>query len=697
MSWMQTVPWLAATALFLAVPGAVALRAWGVRGLAVPAGAVPATAGIAAITAVLAQPLGLRFTVLLLLLATALVSLAGLGVRILRARSARPRRGESPARPLPAGSSALSRVRASALRARGRGWPDSLRARGPEAVFALACAAAVVVSGFVVFYRYAHGFGAPDRVSQTFDNVYHLSAVRTILDTGSGSSLTLGNLTPETRGFYPAAWHDVTALAVSFLGLSIPVTVNLVNIVVGALVWPLSLLFLVTRVTGSRVLPVLLTGVVAPAFPAFPYLLVDMGVLYPTHLAVAVLPVALGAVVELLGLARGPVREGSAHPAVLLCGVLPGLMLSHPTTVLALLAFSLPLMIARLVRERASRGLGARQRRRFLVFCGVFGAYAVLTLALWIKARPPAAAANWPPEGTVAQAVGEVLTGTPLGLAGGLPMLVLSCAGIAVILLRRRQRWVLGMLAVGAVLYVVCAGFPVGPLRMFLTGGWYNDANRLAALLPVVTAPVVVIGAEALLLAAVGLLTRAPARGLAEDGRLRRIDVRLAASAGIALLALAAIGAGLQGEAMQTEQKKIAKRYLVNSESSLLDAPERRLLERLPGLVPKGHAVVANPRNGGSLAYALEGVPVLKPHVHGAVSSERQLLLDHWGEAASNPAVCRAVRSQKADYALDFGPPYVSWTHPVLPGLTDLDKRPGVELVAQEGAKAKLYRLTACG
>src|SRR5690606_5761584 len=100
---------------------------------------------------------------------------------------------------------------------------------------------------------------------------------------------------------YPAAWHDLVSLLVSVGGGGIPVSVNVINIVVAAVVWPLGCLYLARTVWGNRPAVVLSAAVLSAGFGAFPISLLDFGVLYPNFLAVALLPLVLAISLEVLG------------------------------------------------------------------------------------------------------------------------------------------------------------------------------------------------------------------------------------------------------------------------------------------------------------------------------------------------------------------------------------------------------------
>ncbi|GAA1352283.1 DUF6541 family protein [Falsarthrobacter nasiphocae] len=678
MSWLNTIPYLVGLAAFLFLPGVVILRASGVRGLGVAAFALPVTASVMGVFAVLLPFVGAAWNPVSFLICAAITAVLALLTRfviaLINTDISRPHSFETVDSPV---VDRLRRFR----------W-------GVDAPVSLIYLAAVALPAFAIFYRYAHGFGNVERISQTFDNIYHLNAIRRIMDTGSGSSLTLGNLTAESAGFYPAAWHDMVAQTALLLHVSIPAAVNMTNIVIACLVWPLSLLFLITRITGPRLLPIVLTAALAPAFPAFPYLMVEFGVLYPNHLAIAILPAVIGAVLQILGMTQADTP--TFWPGlVALVGSLPGMLLAHPSTLMALIAFVMPVMVTKLWWMYIDRRRSPADRRRFWAFLGLFVAYAVIGLICWVVLRPAASSSTWPPFQSPAQATGEVLAGTPMGLPGGTLMFILTTTGVLFLVLTRRQRWVVGMFLMGAWLYVTSTSYPFGDVRTFFTGIWYNDSNRLAALLPVVSAPVVVLGGEFLIRWVTKRVMQSETYARLAATKAPWLNQRLIVSAVLAMLLVGAGALQVQSGAMTAEQAKLNGRYYSGKESLLLSPDERALLDRLPEHVAEGDVVVGSPWTGASLVYAISDRQTLRPHIYGAVSPDAQYALEHWEEAPYNTAACSAVKNTRAFYALDFGPLEVhhGW-HPI-PGLSYLEGAAGVELVDQQGA-AKLYKMTGC-
>lgn len=690
MSWWATAPAFASTVLVFFGPGLLVLAAAGVRRLSLAALSAPISMSIGSCLAVVLPFLGLPYNPVSYLG----FSLCLAGVVLLARRLL-----------LEKGSARFRSVRRLGDLSLIDNQPMA-RDGLPVWITRMLVPVAVAFPAVIIGGRYVAAFEAPENFSQTFDNVYHLNAIKHIAETQNGSALSLGNLTEASQTFYPAAMHDLMALVVMMTGTSVPVAVNVGTIALGALVWPLSCVFLISRVIGYRPILLLAAGVLCAGMSGFPYMMVAFGVLYPNHAAIAVLPTALGLVVEALGMTPGRRRSLSISAGLLAAAVVPGLALAHPSTLIALLAFAGPVVAGRTVREFQGRRDGRGERSRPVLWGVLFVVYAGITLVAWLKVRPSLAFAPWTPFQSNARAIGEILGSAPMGATTAWVLLILTVAGIYVAARQFRDMWwILMMFVVGGVLYMVVSSWSLGWFRTFLTGVWYNDSFRLAALLPVVTLPLSVLGAEWL----TGLLRRnrqprtADDRGLGGSAsrstteRARRAVPRVLGSPLTAVAVVLVLGVGTQGGTLAGVQTRMEEVFALEEESPLLTTDELALLQRVPDLVPAGDVIVGNPRTGASLVYALADRRTIAPHIFGDRTDAEQTLLDHWDEAGYNVSVCDAVVSESAFWALDFGDQEIVPGDEPYIGFRALEDQsaPGISLVAEEG-DARLYRVDAC-
>ncbi|GAA1984853.1 DUF6541 family protein [Microbacterium pumilum] len=650
MAWIA-FSWAAlATVLLLGVVGVPLARIIGVRGFASVALAPAFAVTVIGIAAVVAPWAGLPWSIVPVILLTIVLGGVLWGVRRATRRFTPP----------------------PVARHRFDGW----------LLFALLVAAVLLTA------RVAGVFGDPENISQTFDNIFHLNGVRFVLDTGNASSLWLGHMTNPSGGlaFYPAAWHALVSLTVQLSGVSIPAAINAVTVVVSAVIWPLGALLLTRVLFGRSPVLSVTAGLLAASLPVFPILLMDYGVLYPYQLGLALLPAALAATMRALGLAGGRMAPGRVWWAVALLGCLPGLALAHPGALLGWLALTAPMALVVVVtRLRAAR----TARARWAVL-GVFVAYLAIGVVLLKVLRPPAEARGWPLRMGMVDAVVDVLTVSAWYDVSAVLAAVLVVGGLVWAVVARTPRAIvaLGMYVVAAILYIAVAALPLMPLRDILTGGWYNNLPRLAAMLPIALVPLGAYGAACSWAC------------IARHQGVRRLDAKLPrwAAAGLGIIVTVGAAAAMQAPSVSplpVAQQWAASPFVLGPGSALLTADEAAVISRLDEHVPEGVVVAGSPWTGASLAFALADRPVLMPHTLMEIGDEMQLINDGLADATPGGVVCDAVDELGVGFVLDFAGREVHPGEHVFPGLQDLATSPAVELVDEQG-DAKLYELTAC-
>lgn len=668
--WLSTIPYFISGFVILVVPGLVAGLALKLRGLPLLGLAAPLSISVIACTAVAGGILGLPWGWPLVAASTVAAASVVLIVRLLASR----RFGAGPRM---SGCSDLG---------------DHAKAGSPWHGSAAALAS-IAAGALIIAWRFIHMIHGPENISQTFDGIFHLNATAFIQETGTASSLTIGRLVNAGAdiSFYPAAWHDYVSL-IAFTGsISVPEAINVGNMLIAGLVWTSGCVFLVSRILGTRAMPLLLTGVLSASFAAFPYLMVDFGVLYPNLLAISLMPACLGLAIAAAG---ASVRKdlGRRTALVALVMAMPGMLLAHPSTLISFIALTLPLPAMALAGW--SQRLKGRGVLRALPLA--FGAlYAVVTVLLWTKVRPEPSAATWYPVESAAQAAGEALLSAPLGRPVPLLVAALTVAGI-VYCARNIHRlwWLLVSFTISCMLFVIVAGFPWGEVRTAFTGVWYNDPYRLAALLPVLGVPMAAIGAWALAESLhVRLATFLAARSDSHTGR-SAANARYATWIG-AVVILTLLVVTTQGKSVDVAQASGASNFALSDNSPLLSTDESALLERVPDFVSEDALVLGSPWTGASLVYALSGRQTLMPHIFYSLSPAGQTVAVRLDEMLSDPSVCMAVEELNAYYLLDFGNKEVHGGDHPYEGWDNVGPESGFELVDEEG-DAKLYRVIGC-
>ncbi len=508
-------------------------------------------------------------------------------------------------------------------------WPSAARREGPDGRWAgLAALVGTAIAVLFGWLTAVNGMGPADALSQTYDAVFHYSAVAHIVASGDASSLTLGTLTNpmSTTAFYPGAWHDLVSLTELSTGVGVFAATNATALAVAAVAWPLGCLFLARQVLGRSAGVALATPVLAVGFTAFPWNLMTFGVLWPNLLAIALLPGALAAIVTLMGLARDSTIGGQGAAALLVIA-LPTLTLAHPNAVFSLAVLALfPVLW----------GITTLFRRRLLTrhFWQPIGALAVVVglvaAATWLMTASPLTAGvrsfDWKAFQTAGDAVWAVLTNSMNARPEAWTISVLVLVGVVFALRRASTSWLVPAHLASGFLYLQAAS-QEGAFTEAVTGAWYNDSTRLAAMVPVTG--VVLAGAGLVGLA--GLLRRAVLAARTSSGSSgaswRRGMPAVAITA--AMLLAVAISGGMH--------QQIHAKVL----SGPVPRGERRPAGTGPARVPGAGRAGGVARHGGGgepVDRQLAALPADRPR--GAVPApERQL--DPGAAAGGQPAAGR--------------------------------------------------------
>lgn len=529
----------------------------------------------------------------------------------------------------------------------------------------------------------------PDSISQTFDNLFHLNAIRWILDTGDGSSLNM-TMTSGTGApiFYPLAWHDIVSLVLILLRSSnVPAGNNALVVVVAALVWVPGCLYLARTVLKCNLPGIIAAGFFTSAFPSFPYRPLSWGVLYPNFLGIALLPVIIALTCQVFGLGRQrPVSLWRVIPVGLLAML--GTALAHPNTVAFYCVFLVPVLVTWTV-DQVKRGRSEADRFRSIGAPAVLAAALLAVVAIWRLLRPIAAAASWLPDHTSPQALGEALAVAPT-----FPMIVwLPAAAVivgAVVIVRfRGQFWILASHLLMVFLWMVIASWPWGTPRSTLTGIWYNDPNRIAAAFPLSAYPLAIIGVT---WASRWALDRCPPLRLGGH-RLTALGTELLT----AVVAVVVLLVTTQFGYLRVAVGLGADTYRLTPTANLVSSDEYALIRRLPGLVEPGSTVATTPYDGSSMAFALENIRTTTTHPLYSPSPDVEAINLYLANAVYYPRVCQALSDLNVRYALSFGSQEVNGGDmaPQFPGFKDLSNARGFTEIARQG-DAVLYRIDAC-
>lgn len=562
--------------------------------------------------------------------------------------------------------------------------PGARMPRDPQGRTLLLAGLAVGIAVGAV--RFALYLGEPGAISQTNDAVFHLGAIRWILETGDASSLHVSAMVGG-GGFYPAAWHGLTSVVTLASGADIPTSANMVSFLVAYGVWPLGITWLTVAATRSRATAAL-SAALSSALLAFPLLMLEWGVLYPYSLSVALLPAAVGVVIaskDWIG-GDGPVvgRSGNVVlSGVLIATAVGALALAQPATLLAWGLLVSAWHTGSSV-EHARRAVGGARTATIALAIVPW----LLLAGLWLALSSGTSGSHWDPFRSEWQAVLDVIINSHMWLPPAIGVSILAVVGIAFAVRSRRLRWLAwGWIAL-SVLYIGAASIDHEFVRTWVLGAWYSDPYRLAALAPVMVIPLAAVGASGIAAWTARVLS----------GRAGRENVGSAwaigaiATTGMATIVVAPV---LMMPNVYENGWDRQSRYESNA-LSYLSPDERLLLQRLAVTVPADGTVIANPSTGGAFGYMLSGRNVYPRTWRSPDGPAWATVATGLNQAAADPAVCTALADLGSPrYVLDFGPGEASPGRSVMPGMTGFAGRPGFDKVDEQG-DASLWRITAC-
>lgn len=696
MSWSAVAPPVVVVLAAVLLPGLAVAAAARLKGIVALGLAGPLGYAVVGITGVVAGAFGVPFGWPALVVVTAVLAVLAVAVRAaLRAAGAAP----AP-------------------------W-DTWRPASWLPVLAGAAVATIAIT--VVAFA---AVPSPDRVTQTYDTVFHLNAAASIVQTGDASSLHLYRLTHPGKqlAFYPAVWHSLTALAAQTTGVDIAVAANATWIGTAGPVFSLGSAFASAVLFGraglrrddapaiQRTLVATAAAVLASAFVAFPYLLLDFGTLYPNGLAYTILPAGLGLVAALLPFPAGAVWRPES-PAVrwrtglLLLGWGAAAAFSHPRSAVALLVLVTPMLVAwfaaRMVAIAVTGERGRRRARTGWVVLVAAAAVAVVLATLFVfdyydvATRPisdhlnggPALAREPFPTALLQGLLATSLVApSQTALPPSVLLAVVAFVGLIAALVRPGLRWVVVTYLAIVLLYGFAAGSD-SDLAKIATGLWDKDKFRIVAILPTIGVP---LAAWTICAGAAELTTTLRGRAARRNDPTPRTVAVVTVLVTVLVALTAWTGPALGG--VSTALGGVFALPETQKKGVLVDADEMALLEQVGRFVPSGEVIVGNPWNGSALAWALGGREVLFPHLGGYWDYNGRVIERHLDDWKTDSRVCPAVRDEQVRWVITE-PGHLAGDRRAAARFNSIDRvvrtPGGAQLVASSGS-TRLWRLTAC-
>ena len=519
------------------------------------------------------------------------------------------------------------------------------------------------------------------------DSTFHLQCAQAMRQSGHYSILS-ASVYPDViangeGGFYPAAWHVVTALASGALSVPVTVAYNAMNYVICAAIFPLASWLFLSRLFGGNRMNVLAGGLVCNLFACFPWNFLIIGQYDANLLSFALVPSFLYVMLCIFDASEKSFRPGLV---VLLATAGICLAVSQTNALFTAGVICAPLLVRFVWKKAAHGGSNSLMKRLLacLVACVSIGA--IWYIAYSLPFMQPVVQFEHDLCATKAQGLVNILL-LSFGSTAFAPqpvLAVLVLVGAMFIILRKRSYlWVLVAYLISCFLYFVCASI-ADPVRQLLCGFWYTAVNRIGGMAVLAAIPIASI-----------------ALGWAISLMRERfsLTVRKAGLCSFALLfaagALSNVALGVFGlkSGLAHVSATIEADYKW-SNIVAFDQSERNFIEQVKSCV--GDALMVNiPSDGSVWLYATDDINTQCRTFYDSPSSEYSLFKTSLNQVATDQAVKQAVADSGAKYLLYLDETIHAgkFDETEWEGMLSVtDDTPGFEVVLADGGM-RLYRI----
>lgn len=587
----------------------------------------------------------------------------------------------------------------------------------------------------------------PSDLNLAWDMTQHLNATRTMLAEGIFSSFHTGAYVPSEfayapwdishYGLYPATWN-ICCASISYLAKAdIPTSSNVLNMVICAVVSPLSLMGAIRYILHEARLQIsderlaaamcFMGALTSSVFIIFPWANLVFGPIFPYVFGLSLTPALLWLSMYTLTNAH---EDSSYFTRVLMyilfIGCICSLLFVHPSCVFSYVVFITPWYVHTLLREK--------KHKRAVIFLVVFiGIWTLLWLL--IVRHGILSGFYWPGYTDLHGALRSVLGMSFISenypdrmIQIPQPTLTLFVlVGIWVSIKKLKASWVSAAWLWCAILCIYTTVVDV-PGKKYFTGFWYTDPQRLGANAGVISIILAALGAGyiayvvACMLFSLGRKLRAKTSSqhvqtTAYDETTTHAAAHMHPTLPTSLISIASVVVAsliifgvstihlsstiYDVAAPSLYQKAVSNEY---TKSNILSHKERSFLARVKAILEeKGvFPIISNPYDGSVAAYGVAGLPCVYRHpftFHQIERQETEILRQNLVNYRESTDVKAALQKTGIRYVLrleDIGhvtypQNYHTWQYAGIDTINDAT--PGFRILAAEGAM-RLYEIS---
>ncbi len=558
----------------------------------------------------------------------------------------------------------------------------------------------LAVSLCVGIYFYVRTLDSPMSIYQENDCFFHLNLIRQHVESQTYYSLSMGS--------YPQAWHCIAGLAADLLGGHVTIAANVVNFVFSIVIFPLGMLSFLCSIFPNDTRTVTCGSLVTLAFTAFPWGFFVFGPLYPNMAGYSMLPIAMqifthflewtplgiNRIKRLVGFIFACIALAALHPSAVFVGI----------TILS--PYCVYLIYHRTTTRNGNESSPAVHRQKAVMLSFVF---VIFVLLIWTALfLAPALSGTvwfqWPAYLSVSQGVYNAFT-LAYTKASAPQFFLAVCVFVGFIrsIYNPKYRWIAVGYCIILAMYLVNVTSD-GTLKHYLTGFWYTDEFRVAAMAGMAAIPLAALGVDIIY----ETITKA-IRSLQSDmNHLPPITPVLFGGLCLYLIFMPSHTVPMNGyvtTGFGQVGTMLTNGNNLNEDSNGYDLDEYNFVEKVKATVPDNAVVINFPYDGSIYSYGFNGATLYYEALYGFESqksdSDEAIIRLHLNEISTNPAVQDAVRNSGGEYLLLLDTDSVDgkglYTGPLDPnswtGITSItDNTPGFEVVLSEG-DMRLYRI----
>lgn len=566
------------------------------------------------------------------------------------------------------------------------------------ATLVLYLAIGVIVAGFF----FVQNLDGAYSFAQEYDNYSHLNNVRNLYDTQSYFDFE--------RGIYPQAWLTLAALCANFLGGSVTVAINASVFILIAFVLPSGFYSLIRLVFPNNNIAIISGSLVSLAFAAFPLRLISFGPLFPFIAAYSMLPASSALLI--LVFQNAGIRLRLTRMLYFL-GALFALFFLHQSSVFAGIVLMAPFICHEIwTSSTLNRTTGLAGYALKSLAVGAFIAVVCIAwrVAFGLPSLQSTVSFSWGSFQSFSQAAYSILTVTLTKTSAPQMALAFSImAGVAYCIVAKRNIWLVASYCVAAFLYIVNTATD-GYTKHLLTGFWYTDSFRVAAVMSLASMPLATIGLATIYKVAQKIISPMCSNPSALEYGKRSSGVFLAALFMVVNF-IPCLSDNDRGAttAFGIEDDLLHACYTLAPDQNTLDSDELSFLDKVASIVPSDAVIINLPYDGSMFSYGAIGLDVRyrswwfdSPFDINASGDDDSIIRLSLCDIASDERVKRAVHNTGAEYVLlldqnnevdrsVYTAPYTKewWT-----GISSInDSTPGFEAILAQN-DMRLYKIS---